>query len=223
MVSSDRERTKDSEGRGPSVNPRHASTICGRVVRMTSAIVVEGLRKSFGEVEALAGVDLEVEQGTVFGLLGPNGAGKTTTVRVLATVIAPDGGRAEVLGHDVVREPDTVRRRIGLAGQFAAVDPNLTGRENLQMVGDLEPAAPSADRAAGRRAPRPVPALRRRRPTRPHVLRRHAPTVGHRRLVDGQAARAVPRRADHRARPAEPQRALGDRSASSSRTAPRSF
>src|SRR6266487_5302685 len=101
------------------------------------AIVVEGLRKRFGDVVALDGVDFEVQRGTVFGLLGPNGAGKTTAVRVLATVLQPDGGRAEVLGHDVVREPEAVRRRIGLAGQNAAVDPNLTGRENLRMVGML--------------------------------------------------------------------------------------
>src|SRR6266571_3573348 len=103
----------------------------------SNAIVVEDLRKRFGDVEALAGIDLEVAEGTVFGLLGPNGAGKTTMVRVLATVLQPDGGRAEVLGHDVVREPGAVRRRIGLAGQNAAVDPNLTGRENLRMVGLL--------------------------------------------------------------------------------------
>jgi len=102
-----------------------------------TAIVVEDLRKRFGQVEALAGIDLQVEEGSVFGLLGPNGAGKTTAVRVLATVLRPDGGRAEVLGHDVVREPEAVRRRIGLAGQYAAVDPNLTGRENLRMVGLL--------------------------------------------------------------------------------------
>jgi ABC-2 type transport system ATP-binding protein len=101
------------------------------------AIVVEGLRKRFGGVTALDGIDFEVERGTVFGLLGPNGAGKTTAVRVLATVLRPDGGRAEVLGCDVVREADAVRRRIGLAGQNAAVDPNLTGRENLRMVGIL--------------------------------------------------------------------------------------
>ncbi|MDP9329913.1 MAG: ATP-binding cassette domain-containing protein [Actinomycetota bacterium] len=102
-----------------------------------TAILVEGLRKSFGDVVALDGVDFEVPRGTVFGLLGPNGAGKTTAVRVLATVLRPDAGRAEVLGHDVVREPEAVRRRIGLAGQNAAVDPNLTGRENLRMVGLL--------------------------------------------------------------------------------------
>jgi ABC-2 type transport system ATP-binding protein len=104
---------------------------------MENAIVVQDLRKGFGEVTALDGVDFEVERGTVFGLLGPNGAGKTTVVRVLATVLRPDGGRAEVLGRDVVREADAVRRRIGLAGQNAAVDANLTGRENLRMVGML--------------------------------------------------------------------------------------
>jgi ABC-type multidrug transport system ATPase subunit len=102
-----------------------------------NAIVVEEIRKRYDEVIALDGVDLEVEAGTVFGLLGPNGAGKTTMVRVLATVLDPDEGRAEVLGYDVTKQADAVRRRIGLAGQFAAVDANLTGRENLQMVGIL--------------------------------------------------------------------------------------
>jgi daunorubicin resistance ABC transporter ATP-binding subunit len=101
------------------------------------AIGVHGLRKHFGEVEALTGADFEVQEGTVFGLLGPNGAGKTTIVRVLSTILSPDDGHAEVLGYDVVREPQAVRRRIGLAGQYAAVDPNLTGRENLEMVGVL--------------------------------------------------------------------------------------
>jgi daunorubicin resistance ABC transporter ATP-binding subunit len=102
-----------------------------------TAILVEGLAKRFGEVVALDGIDFEVPAGSVFGLLGPNGAGKTTAVRVLATVIAPDGGRAEVLGHDVQREAEAVRYRIGLAGQNAAVDPNLTGRENLRLIGRL--------------------------------------------------------------------------------------
>src|SRR5262245_9507343 len=101
------------------------------------AIVVEGLQKRFGEVEALAGIDLEVAPGSVFGLLGPNGAGKTTAVRILTTILEPDGGRAEVLGYDVVREAERVRLRIGLAGQAATVDPNLTGRENLRLVGRL--------------------------------------------------------------------------------------
>src|SRR5438067_8306237 len=104
---------------------------------MTNAIVVEGLVKRFGTVVALDGIDFEVPAGTVFGLLGPNGAGKTTVVRILATILRPDGGRAEVLGHDVVREAGTVRYSIGLAGQNAAVDPNLTGRENLRLIGKL--------------------------------------------------------------------------------------
>jgi daunorubicin resistance ABC transporter ATP-binding subunit len=103
----------------------------------TTAIEIEGLRKSFGEVVALDGLDLQVETGTIFGLLGPNGAGKTTLVRIVATLLAPDAGRAAVLGHDVVREPLAVRRRIGLAGQFAAVDGELTGRENVEMIGRL--------------------------------------------------------------------------------------
>ena len=102
-----------------------------------TAILVEGLTKRFGDVTALGGIDFDVPAGSVFGLLGPNGAGKTTAVRVLATVIGPDGGRAEVLGHDVVRQADTVRHLIGLAGQYAAVDPNLSGRENLRLIGRL--------------------------------------------------------------------------------------
>jgi ABC-2 type transport system ATP-binding protein len=101
------------------------------------AIRVEDLTKRFGSVVALGGIDFEVETGTVFGLLGPNGAGKTTAVRVLTTILTPDSGRAEVLGHDVVHNPEAVRYRIGLAGQFAAVDPNLTGWENLRLVGRL--------------------------------------------------------------------------------------
>jgi ABC-2 type transport system ATP-binding protein len=101
------------------------------------AILVEGLTKRFGEVVALDGIDFDVPPGTVFGLLGPNGAGKTTAVRILTTIIPPDGGRAGVLGHDVVRDAVEVRFRIGLAGQNAAIDPNLTGRENLRLIGKL--------------------------------------------------------------------------------------
>src|SRR5437588_11767253 len=101
------------------------------------AVHVENVAKHFGATVALAGVDLDVQQGTVFGLLGPNGAGKTTLVRVLATLLMPDAGRAEVFGHDVVHEAATVRQLLGLTGQFAAVDEILTGRENLQMFGRL--------------------------------------------------------------------------------------
>jgi daunorubicin resistance ABC transporter ATP-binding subunit len=103
----------------------------------TPAIVAEGVSQTFGDVVALDGLDLEVEAGSVFGLLGPNGAGKTTLVRILATLLRPTAGRARVLGHDVVAEPLAVRRRIGLAGQFAAVDAELTGRENVEMIARL--------------------------------------------------------------------------------------
>jgi daunorubicin resistance ABC transporter ATP-binding subunit len=101
------------------------------------AIQVENLVKRFGSVVALDGVSFDVPFATVFGLLGPNGAGKTTAVRVLTTIIAPDSGHAEVIGHDVVHDADAVRLSIGLAGQSAAVDENLTGRENLRLIGRL--------------------------------------------------------------------------------------
>jgi ABC-2 type transport system ATP-binding protein len=107
------------------------------------AILTEGLGKRFGDVVALENLNLQVPAGTVLGLLGPNGAGKTTTVRILTTILHPDSGRATVLGHDVATEPDAVRNIIGLAGQYAAVDHNLTGRENLRMVGKLTHQAPS--------------------------------------------------------------------------------
>jgi daunorubicin resistance ABC transporter ATP-binding subunit len=104
---------------------------------MSDAIEIHGVSKRYGEVRALNGLELTVPAGTVFGLLGPNGAGKTTLVRILATLLAPTSGRAAVLGYDVVREPLAVRRRIGLAGQFAAVDEELTGRENVEMIARL--------------------------------------------------------------------------------------
>jgi daunorubicin resistance ABC transporter ATP-binding subunit len=102
-----------------------------------AAIRVEGLTKRFDAVTALEGIDLDVPAHTVFGLLGPNGAGKTTTIRILATILEPDAGQAEVLGRDVVRQADEVRTLIGLAGQYATVDTNLTGRENLRLIGRL--------------------------------------------------------------------------------------
>jgi ABC-2 type transport system ATP-binding protein len=112
-----------------------------KVENMTTArppaITADTLVKSFGDVQALKGVSLEVPAGTVLGLLGPNGAGKTTAVRILTTILRPDSGRATINGFDVVAEPRAVRRSIGLAGQYAAVDENLTGRENLMLVGRL--------------------------------------------------------------------------------------
>src|ERR1700693_1624028 len=103
------------------------------------AVEAHDLVKVFagGNVRALDGVSLEVESGTVLGLLGPNGAGKTTAVRILSTILAPDEGQATMLGYDVEHDADAVRRVIGLAGQYATVDENLTGRENLRMVGRL--------------------------------------------------------------------------------------
>ena len=115
-----------------------------------ATVEAHGLRKAFGDVQALDGLSLAVPAGSVLGLLGPNGSGKTTTVSILATSLRPDTGRATVGGLDVVKDAAQVRRVIGLAGQFAAVDPNLTGRENLRLIGRLsrvgrKPARARAD------------------------------------------------------------------------------
>jgi ABC-2 type transport system ATP-binding protein len=119
--------------------------VCGDVA--DDAIVVEDLRRSFGDVHALAGVDLTVRRGSVLGVLGPNGAGKTTAVKVLTTLLVPDGGRALVEGRDVVRDPAGVRAVIGLAGQSAAINEELTGRENLDFIGRLYHLGPQRSRA----------------------------------------------------------------------------
>ncbi|MFI5817930.1 ATP-binding cassette domain-containing protein [Streptomyces rishiriensis] len=103
----------------------------------TSAVTVRGLVKHYGETKALDGVDLDVHEGTVMGVLGPNGAGKTTLVRILSTLLAPDSGRATVVGYDVVRQPRQLRRVIGLTGQYASVDEKLPGWENLYLIGRL--------------------------------------------------------------------------------------
>ncbi|PRX47615.1 ABC-2 type transport system ATP-binding protein [Prauserella shujinwangii] len=115
-----------------------------------AAVSARGLAKSYGSTRALDGVDLDVQPGRVLGLLGPNGAGKTTTVRILTTLLKPDAGTAVVAGHDVVAEPDAVRRSIGLSGQYAAVDENLTGFENLYLVGRLYGKKKAAARTRAR-------------------------------------------------------------------------
>jgi ABC-2 type transport system ATP-binding protein len=117
---------------------------------MTDAIVAEGLVKRYGEVTALDGLDIRVQEGTVLGLLGPNGAGKTTAVRILSTLLKPDGGHATVAGLDVVRQDKALRRVIGLSGQYAAVDEHLTGFENLDMVGRLYHLGRAASRERAR-------------------------------------------------------------------------
>jgi ABC-2 type transport system ATP-binding protein len=162
------------------------------------AVQAEGLIKTYGQVRALDGLDLEIAPGTVTGLLGPNGAGKTTTVRVLATLLRPDTGSARVAGHDVLRAPDAVRRTIGLAGQYAAVDENLTGEENLRLLARLHLLSPIDARRratqlleqfdlveAGRRVTRTYSGGMRRRldlaaalVNRPQVLFLDEPTTG---------------------------------------------
>ena len=117
---------------------------------MTYSIIADGLVKRFGDTRALNGIDLAVPTGTVFGLLGPNGAGKTTAVRILATLVRPDGGHATVCGHDVVRHAHQVRQLTGLTGQYASVDETLTGLENLVLIGRLTGQSRAAARVRGR-------------------------------------------------------------------------
>ena len=175
------------------------------------AIEASGLRKSYGSTRAVDGVDLAVPTGAIYGVLGPNGAGKTTTIRMLATLIAPDAGSARVLGHDIVSEADTVRELVSLTGQLASVDEELTGRENLVLLGRLLGYSPAGRPQPGGRAARGVRHRRRRREAGEVLLGRHAPAARHRGQHRGHPAADVPRRADHRARPALAQPGVGDR------------
>ena len=176
------------------------------------AIVVEGLEKSYGSVQALCGVDFAARTGSVLGLLGPNGAGKTTAVRILATLLEPDAGSARVVGLDVVKDAAALRAKIGLAGQYAAVDENLTGFENLEMVGRLYHLRQGPRAPARRRAARAVRAHGCRQAARQDLLGRHAPAARPRRRARGPAAGAVPRRADDGPRSRAAASACGRRS-----------
>ena len=192
-----------------------------RGVPPDAAIEVRDLRKAFGDVQALCGIDLTRRTGTILGLLGPNGAGKTTAVRILTTLLPPDGGTARVAGLDVVKDAAALRSRIGLAGQYAAVDENLTGFENLDMVGRLYHLGrgPSRERArellerfsltdAGDRAFE-------------DLLGRHAAAARSGGGARRPAARALPGRAHDRPRPGQPPPALGDDRGARGRRAPR--
>ena len=175
------------------------------------AIEAHGLVKLFGETRAVDGIDLAVPVGTVYGVLGPNGAGKTTTIRVLATLLQPTSGTARVFGHDVVTDADTVRGSVSLTGQFASVDEELSGRENLVLVGRLLGLRSADGRERCGRAARGLRSVRRRRPTGAGVLGWHASPSRHRVEHRGHAGPALPRRADHRARSAQSQPGVGHR------------
>ncbi len=173
------------------------------------AVVVDGIRKSFGSVVALSDVSFEVGRGEVIGLLGPNGAGKTTMVDILSTLTRPDRGRAEVAGHDVVSDPAGVRRSIMLTGQQVALDDMLTGRENLVMFGRLQGLKKAAARERAKELLDQFDLVRRGGPERQHVFRRHASAHRHRLRIGGPPRRGVPRRADDRTGPAQPAKCLG--------------
>ena len=169
-----------------------------------AAIMLRHLHKSYGQVCALDGLSLAVPAGSVTGLLGPNGSGKTTTIGILSTTVRPDRGQALVCGLDVTASPAAIRRLIGFAGQFAAVDANLTGRENLRLIGRLSRLAQARRAGARRGASREVRPGRGGGPAGPRLLGRHAAAPRRRGRAHAPPAGAVPRRADDRPGPGEP-------------------
>ncbi len=173
------------------------------------AIEATALVKSFGDTRAVDGVDLAVRTGSIYGVLGPNGAGKTTTIRMLATLIRPDGGSARVLGHDIVTEADAVRTAVSLTGQLASVDESLTGRENLILLGRLLGTQASRGQAPRLRADRCLRAPGGGEPPGQELLGRHAAQARYRRQHRGHAGPHVSRRTDDGPRSPIPQPGLG--------------
>ncbi len=173
------------------------------------AVHARGLVKTFGDLRAVDGIDLDVQRGEVFGVLGPNGAGKTTMLQMLATLLPMDGGEAELFGVDVRRHPHVIRQLLGVTGQYASVDENLTGRENLWLFGRLLGLSRSRRARDRRGAARPVRPRGRRRQADREVLRWHAPPARPRRQPDQPATADLPRRAHHRPRPAHPRADVG--------------
>ncbi len=178
-------------------------------VTAAPVVVARGLRKSYGDLTVLDGVDLDVASGEVLALLGPNGAGKTTTVRILATLLRPDGGTAYVAGKNVVTQAADVRAAISLTGQFAAVDELLTGVENLRLMARLAHLGRREVRTRSDELLELFDLTDAGRPRGQDLLRRHATSARPGRRAAGQAAGRVPRRTDHRARSPEPERAVG--------------
>ena len=174
------------------------------------AIETRALRKEYSaDVEAVAGIDLDVNEGEVFGFLGPNGAGKTTTVRMLTTLLAPTSGEARVMGFDLYKSKHEIRRSIGVALQEAGLDPLSTGRELLVLQGQLN-GLRAANRSGAPKSSSSIVGLDGRGgPASQDVLRRHEAPAGPRQRADPRAAHAVPRRADRRSRPGQPRLGLG--------------
>ena len=175
-----------------------------------NAIDIDDLDKSFGKLTVLDGVDLQIAAGTVFALLGPNGAGKTTLINIATTLLAPDRGRVRVAGHDVVSDPEAVRRLISVTGQQAAVDEVLTASENLVLMGRLQGLSASAARRRAAELDRAAGAHRVRGPPGPYAVRRHATSSRPRPVPRPAFVGDLPGRTDHRARHPQPAGLVGD-------------